>query len=86
MKTPKDILIGWITSKWLQPNWTAAQFAEGILRDLDAAGYVIVPKAPTDIMVDSAIRFGDSEGFGSLNKFEVQSVWLDMINAWMKDG
>lgn len=78
MPTPKDILIGWVTSKWLQPNWTAAQFAEGILSDLDAAGYVIVPKEPTARMM-----FGTKTDFPETS---LGMVWREMIEAYRVHG
>lgn len=80
MKTPEEIINGHI--KWMLGNLSTHGFrAGGLIRALDAAGYVIVPREPTIEMDEAPIR-AKIKGVGS---FTAREVWRAMIAAAQKD-
>ena len=54
-------------------NWARAKSA--------AEAAIAAMREPTGAMKLAAERFGDSEGFGSVDEWEAGAIWQDMINA-----
>lgn len=48
------------------------------------SGWKLVPIKPTQQMIDTAVRYGDSEGYGRVSEIDVEMIWEDMLAATPK--
>lgn len=69
---------------------SAAELARAVLADLDMAGFAVVPKEPTEEMLDDAIDeagwqvapyIDDAEEINALGKYAMASTYRTMLAA-----
>jgi hypothetical protein len=58
--------------------------AEEIVESLHLAGFVIVPKSPTDGMIQAADQTLSKGVMASGSRTYVTAVWVAMLNEWME--
>lgn len=56
-----------------------------VVREERARVAIEAMREPTDGMLRSAVRYGDSGGYGRIDEVNAEIVWEDMINAALKE-
>lgn len=75
MSSAREVLVRMLTEKDMLMYLAAAeQQVDAILRALDAAGFVVVPKEPTQQMINDGVECRQHDG-------SITSIWRVMVAA-----